>query len=135
MTRWRTSERSPVSAGKGSAEGGGEDGADEGALRAKYERTVAQYEKSRAECEDLRAKLARAQAQEEEQRELHRQNVKKMLQVRDTEPRSPAKLTCRAPEQPPARVRWPLSRCTCSRLWRARLCVGRCRRMSSYSSS
>ena len=35
------------------------------------------------ECEELRAKLQSAKNKEEEERELHRQNVKKMLQANE----------------------------------------------------
>ena len=58
-------------------------GGNEGELRAKYERVTQEYQRTMQECEELRAKLQSAKNKEEEERELHRQNVKKMLQANE----------------------------------------------------
>ena len=55
----------------------------EGELRAKYEKVTQEYQRTMQECEELRARLQSAKNKEEEERELHRQNVKKMLQANE----------------------------------------------------
>ena len=53
-----------------------EDGAGDADLRAKYEQSL-------RECEELRARLAKAESAEGERKELHRKNMQKMLEANE----------------------------------------------------